>query len=102
MSSKNLKKRIIKTRWEYGMNPHSFYIYVYDDVSKGYKWDSYKYIKCFSDTKDYWFKFYWNYVRSPIIRESKYSAHSDVYDLEIEIYDAKTGEVIRKFNSRKY
>jgi len=93
-----LKKKIIKTRWEYGLNPESFYN---DDGYKEYLWDSPHYSRNFIDTDDYWFKSYWDFVRTPHIRAGEYDAPSDTYELAIEYYNDK-GKIIRSLNTRKY
>ena len=99
---KKLIRKISKTRWEYGLNPQSFYIFVYDDGSKEYLWDTYHYQRNFIDVNEYWFKFYWNFVRMPRIRTGEEAYLSDTYELRIENYDNGTGKIIRQWNTRKY
>lgn len=98
---KGLKTKIIKTLWKYGLNPKTFYILVYEDGSKSYYWDSERYSRNFIDTNDFWFKFYWDFVRTPIAREDKYSAPSDIYELRIEKYNPRTGKMVKYWSSKE-
>lgn len=84
------------------MNPECFIIYVYSDGSKRYVWDTPYTLSEFGDTNSYWFKFYWDFVRSPHIRKGEYANPSDTYELEIQTYNIETGKIIYKWDTRKY
>ena len=99
--TKGLVKRIIRTKWQYGLNPKSFYINIWQDGHKTYFYDSERYGRNFLDINDFWFKFYLDYCRIPTIR-GEYDAPSDICELRIEKYNPETGEKIKAWDTRRY
>jgi hypothetical protein len=93
---KYLKTKIIKTLWEYGLNPHSLYILVYNDGSKYYRWETPLYISERLSYDEYWFNLYNGRVRSPITYKDRWD---DKYELEIIKYNEQ-GKEIKKFRTR--
>lgn len=87
----NLIKRITKTLWKQGSEPQRLFIFIYTNEPSRYRWETPYYITdgfC-SSSED--FNYYNQYVRT--LYSSKYKGGDDIYILEIEHYNVRTGMV---------
>lgn len=87
-----LRTRITKTLWRAYNDTCTMYILTYNDGSKYYRWDDWSQLKEWTSNpnEDYWFKFYWDYIRMDI--------KNSHYRIEIEKFNDK-GKLIKKYDS---